>query len=247
MIDLLEELDERERRFRRQELDIIRNELGPKVSSAAETSAGYDADEKDDSAQDHKENKVYLFQFPPIIPPLTAATRHVKQEPQPEPPPRPPPQPGPAVKVEDEEVVVKEEEEEEAQRRTYETAAQEQKLFPPGRVGKLRVHKSGRTTLDWGGILMDVGVGMENSFYQTAMMVEAGRQDAKDGSKGKNGPIKGEAISLGPVSGKFVVKPNMNELLKKNDSNQNVGDKSDGSDDEEDNIEEVDGVRDARL
>ena len=253
VIDLSDELDERERRFRDQELAILRNELGPRppITTVEHSTDNANAEAADSARPDHKDNKVYLFQFPPVIPPLAPAGKHVKKEPEQDPQPRPQPKPNPAVKLEDEEIIVKEEEDEEAQKPKDQSKSDAARAFPPGRVGKMRVHRSGRVTMDWGGITMDVGMGMESSFYQTAMMVETGVQ-ARDetGAEAKEGP-GGEAISLGPVVGKFVVKPNMSDLMRTDDGNQSQTGEDEGESDgqsearddaDDDEVEEINGL-----
>lgn len=61
------------------------------------------------------------------------------------------------------------------------TASEPQRL-PSGIVGKLRVHKSGKVSLDWGGTDMEVRWGSEVGFLQDVVLVKSG-----DEHKGENG------------------------------------------------------------
>ncbi|OAL33735.1 hypothetical protein AYO20_06911 [Fonsecaea nubica] len=116
------------------------------------------------------------------------------------------------------------------------TAAEPTRL-PAGIVGKLRVHTSGKVTLDWGGTDMEVRYGSEVSFLQDVVLVEPGRkqEDAgagEDGHEHENGgvgsnsgdedhnkaedeekkDIKGTVYALGPVRRKMVLIPDWVKL-----------------------------------
>ncbi|KAH0842954.1 hypothetical protein AYO21_03331 [Fonsecaea monophora] len=115
------------------------------------------------------------------------------------------------------------------------TAAEPTRL-PAGIVGKLRVHKSGKVTLDWGGTDMEVRYGSEVSFLQDVVLVEPRpkQEDAGDGGDGhENGggiggssgdedhnkaedeekkDIRGTVYALGPVRRKMVLIPDWVKL-----------------------------------
>ena len=108
-----------------------------------------------------------------------------------------------------------------------------------GLVGKLRIHASGKATIDWGGTSLQMGMGQDAQFLQDVLVVrmfedqiktneededkdkgteEGGGDSATIGMNGagagvENGGIGGEALGLGQVRGKFVVTPNWEEIL----------------------------------
>ncbi|OAP57433.1 hypothetical protein AYL99_08171 [Fonsecaea erecta] len=112
--------------------------------------------------------------------------------------------------------------------------------LPAGIVGKLRVHRSGKVTLDWGGTDMEVRYGAEVDFLQDVVLVEPGQKpeevtqggngEGEDqngdviggGSGGGDGDdetaqkekkdIKGTAYALGPVRRKMVLIPDWVKL-----------------------------------
>lgn len=73
------------------------------------------------------------------------------------------------------------------------TAAETARL-PAGLVGKLRVHKSGKVSLDWGGTDMEVRYGTEVDFLQDAVLVETKKtkKDDADLPQGDDGMGKGK-------------------------------------------------------
>lgn len=164
------------------------------------------------------DNATYLFQFPPIVPDLYA--EKIKTEPgeaelngadpKPENDERPaPPKAGES-------------------RRPY---------IEPGRVGKLRVHASGKMTLDWGGTALAAGQGMDINFLQSVMMMKLdadenlhGELDSSANGEMDGAPAtpttsqstprparkkdwNGEVASFGQVRGKIVVTPDWAEIL----------------------------------
>lgn len=206
-----------------------------------------------DPEPDPRANKLYLFQLPPIMSPLVPAGTKIKKEDEDETADDAPTNPADDMLDPEEEEVVKEEDEDaaEANEQVSDTYARQ---YQPGVVGKLRVHRSGRVTLDWGGHVMEVGMGIDASFLQTAMIVETdagkgsgalagvdetGRDGQGDGAaaaekvkqdpdRGAAGQMGGEAISLGPIHGKFVVKPDLNWLLGPSDD-EDDDDRDDGA------------------
>ncbi|KIW33887.1 uncharacterized protein PV07_00702 [Cladophialophora immunda] len=107
--------------------------------------------------------------------------------------------------------------------------ASEPMRLPEGIVGKLRVHKSGKVTLDWGGTDLEVRYGTEVDFLQDVVLVEPGRkredadregegEDERENSDGDEAEeeekkdIKGTAYALGPVRRKMVLIPDWVKL-----------------------------------
>jgi DNA-directed RNA polymerase III subunit RPC4 len=99
--------------------------------------------------------------------------------------------------------------------------------LPAGVVGKLKVHKSGKVTLDWGGTDMEVKLGSEVDFLQDVVLVERGRGgkshgDGDGGGGGDGGDehadrdmskdTKGRAYALGHVRHKMILIPDWAKL-----------------------------------
>ena len=177
----------------------IRAELGPEDTPAVDESG--DTAMADGATQAPKptvrDNNVYLFQIPPLMPELqepgvrkensgvveaSASVPTVKKE---------------ASKIKVEEGF-------------SDTAAKpvQGPRFASGFVGKLRVRQSGRTTLDWGGTSYELAPGNKASFLQEVVSIhvvpEKDRVVPEDA---------GEAVSFGRVKGKFVVTPDWSEML----------------------------------
>lgn len=178
----------------------IRAELGPEEIPQVDESG--DVPMTDAANAEKKptvrDNNVYLFQIPPLMPAVEPPS--IKKEaldPQPAPPPaQPSAKPDPKIKLE------------EGSFSDPSARSKEGVRFGSGLVGKLRVHESGRTTLDWGGTSYELTPGNKASFLQEVaslnMRPESERVAPEDA---------GEAISLGRVKGKFVVVPNWGEML----------------------------------
>jgi DNA-directed RNA polymerase III subunit RPC4 len=177
----------------------IRAELGPEDTPA--TDAAGDTAMADGAAAAPKptvrDNNVYLFQIPPLMPELLEPgvkkeTSDVAEASA----------PTPAVKKEAVKIKVEESFSDPSAR-----PAQGPR-FASGLVGKLRVRQSGRTTLDWGGTSYELSPGNKASFLQEVVSIhvvpEKDRVVPEDA---------GEAVSFGRVKGKFVVTPDWGEML----------------------------------
>ncbi|ODQ66946.1 hypothetical protein NADFUDRAFT_81592, partial [Nadsonia fulvescens var. elongata DSM 6958] len=91
------------------------------------------------------EKKLFLFQFPPILPNFHQLS----------------------LKVDDDEMITENERiSKQRQQNNINSITSIQKQFPEGMVGKLRLHKSGKLTMNLGSISMDVGQGTECDFLQ---------------------------------------------------------------------------------
>lgn len=134
------------------------------------------------------EQKLYLFQLPPIIPSFQAPE---KQE----------------VDVdieEDNEDKEKEDaaDDDDVEIVTEETAEAEETTntcsLPEGQVGNLRLHKSGKLTMVIGDVVMDVTQGVPAKFLQDIVVCSAEEK---------------QAYLIGQVKRKMVVTPKLDELL----------------------------------
>lgn len=161
-----------------------------------------------------RDENVYLFQFPPILPDLILTSELVKEEqenadaeaPLPEPVPAPTPTKikGKGKEKEKAKEVIKIEDD-------APDIAKEKKERPAklasGLLGKMRVHQSGKVTLDWGGTSMQVNMGLKATFFEDAVMTKV----LPPGVIGETG----EATAVGSVRGKFVVTPDFHEIFGK--------------------------------
>lgn len=185
-----EELAEWERY--QDDLRVLRNEIG---ESALEEDGN--ATMKDAERKDMRSDKVYLFQFPPVVPDLEPVA--IKPDPESN---TDAAQDATAPAPKAEAVTIPDEPQHDAAPK-----------LPSGAVGKLRVHASGRVTLDWGGTSLCLGMGTEASFLQD--IIVANMPDEKksevDGVATEKG--SGVAMSMGQVKGKFVVTPDWDEIL----------------------------------
>ncbi|KAI0123027.1 RNA polymerase III RPC4-domain-containing protein [Xylariales sp. AK1849] len=68
-----------------------------------------------------------------------------------------------------------------------------------GHIGKLNVRKSGKVELDWGGRILDIGIATDTDFLTTAIMVDEQESDMSSG--------QGKATGMGAIFGKFVATP----------------------------------------
>jgi DNA-directed RNA polymerase III subunit RPC4 len=177
----------------------IRAELGPEDIPPVDESG--DTAMADGAAPAPKptvrDNNVYLFQIPPLMPELQEPGVRKDNSDVVEPSAS-----VPTVKKEASKVKVEE--------GFSDTAAKpvQGPRFASGFVGKLRVRQSGRTTLDWGGTSYELAPGNKASFLQEVVSIhvvpEKDRVVPEDA---------GEAVSFGRVKGKFVVTPDWSEML----------------------------------
>lgn len=181
---------------------------------------------------DPRAYKVYLFQFPPILPDLRAAPEvTVKQEPEAASPTLTKAVPSSETLPDTAAIKIDPDEEPESSRGGP-------TRLSPGKVGKLRVHESGKVTLDWGGTSLAVGMGTDVQFLQQVVMAKvwdgdrterhvsasssrsrnagtttSGDPEAKSDVRQPDGFVGGEVMALGQVRGKFVVTPDWDEII----------------------------------
>jgi len=89
--------------------------------------------------------------------------------------------------------------------------ASEPTRLPSGYVGKLRIHRSGKVSLDWGGVDMEVRYGTEVDFLQDAVLVETPTTTYPQPQASTPGET-GTVYALGPVKKKMVVIPDWGQL-----------------------------------
>jgi DNA-directed RNA polymerase III subunit RPC4 len=182
-------------------LSHVRLELGPDESATSDVTGDVNVAEGSNTARKPtvRDNNVYLFQIPPLMPELISTT--IKMEPTEGPGSLDGPTPAapgkPEVKIKIEEGFS-----------DTAVAGAEAPRFASGLVGKLRVRKSGRTTLDWGGTHYELTPGNKISFLQevVSMQVVSERDRVVPEEAG-------DAVSFGRVKGKFVVVPDWGQML----------------------------------
>lgn len=152
---------------------------------------------------DSKDGRLYLFQFPPTLPPLRVVHR---------------PKPKSIVKDEpvDEDNVVtmgvgesmdltEGDDSKTAGAADGHDEEEDDPLNPypdtVGYVGKMIVRKSGRVEMDWGGFPFKVMPGITTNFITNAVLLE----DAD--KKVKQGEMAGKAYGMGQIMGRFTVRP----------------------------------------
>jgi DNA-directed RNA polymerase III subunit RPC4 len=170
------------------DLRILHHELGRLSTKAADGDASMQGSDAQPPQDDPRADKVYLFQFPPVLPDLT----HKIFKPDPE-------------GATEGDAEIPQPASNQLQSNDPEPSGNTH-TFNPGRVGKMRIHKSGRATLDWGGTPMEIGMGTEASFLQDVIIANFNRNEE---GKVENGT----AMGMGQVKGKFIVTPDWNEIL----------------------------------
>ncbi|KAF2111542.1 RNA polymerase III RPC4-domain-containing protein [Lophiotrema nucula] len=178
--------------------ESMRAELGPEVVPTQVVQGDTDMADAEGAPKrgtNPRDNNAYLFQFPPIVPGLLDPDSRIKQEPTAAKPAVSlvPAQKTPASNKEEGPPLV--------------TAVHALKVSN-GRVGKLRVHDSGRTTLEWANTSFELNVVDPAPFVQEIANIHT--TDAKDRVTDEDG---GDSISFARVKGKFVVVPNFEKML----------------------------------
>ncbi|KAJ5433406.1 uncharacterized protein N7458_012562 [Penicillium daleae] len=185
-------------------------------SAPEPTTETQDENENEDEDEDEDETtnqallgQLFLMQFPPMTPNLTLPDASTTQPSSTDTPDNQPArQTEPEVKPEGDDVQVIDDTTPDTPKVI--TAATDWAL-PAGRVGKLNVHKSGRVTLDWGGISFDLDRATAVDFVQEALIVSS-PPEAEDGAPPRD-DSENRVWSMGQLCGKFTVMPNWDEML----------------------------------
>lgn len=209
---LVSEEDKQEQERHDESMKVLADELGDIVLPPPAAAADTDGDtameggpeKQEPQPVDKKAERVYLFQLPPVLPSLLVDDT-VKPEPQsPEATTRSNPIDLATPEVNSNSTPVKVEDDAGG----LDTMSPDLPTqLASGAVGKLRVHKSGRTTLDWGGTSLELSMGMNASFLQDIIVTKVIPEEQRVGRDG------GEAMSFGQVCGKFVVTPDWDEIV----------------------------------
>ncbi|KAL7931137.1 RNA polymerase III RPC4 domain-containing protein [Trichoderma chlorosporum] len=194
------------------EENMIRTDLSLLASELGAITINGDGEEKADEAG-NKDGRLYLFQFPPLLPPLKQVAA-----------------PQPRIKVKEEEhhsaslhatplsvsstatpvdltqqADEEEESDDEDEEQERRSGFRSQALSNGGLIGRLNVRKSGKVELDWGGRILEMSPAAGMNFLTTAVIVE------ESDEKPQNGVTTGESIGMGKIMGRFVLAPIWNE------------------------------------
>ncbi|XWW96737.1 hypothetical protein V2A60_004717 [Cordyceps javanica] len=195
------------------DLDLLARELG------AVTVDGESAPELA-----NKDGRLYLFQFPPLMPPLKETSTpqgpaKVKEE-------------ASAVSVgdipastdntavdltgdndednDDDDDDDDEETEEERAKAELKHGFKSQFLSQGGMIGRLNVRKSGKVELDWGGHVLEMSPAAGMNFLTTAVIVEESDEKPVVVGGGANAVARatgGDCVGMGKIMGRFTVAP----------------------------------------
>ncbi|RYO88076.1 hypothetical protein DL766_007104 [Monosporascus sp. MC13-8B] len=136
--------------------------------------------EGDEQSGRDKDGRMYLFQLPPILPPLA--------------------KPSPDGGVQEAPIDV-DSQHDEAPKVKREDGAAGPLPEGGGYIGRLNVRRSGKVELDWGGTTLTLGNGTETEFLTTAVMLET--REHPDNPEA----LTGVGYGMGQVMGKFVLTP----------------------------------------
>ncbi|KAG6088274.1 hypothetical protein E4U31_006994 [Claviceps sp. LM219 group G6] len=181
---LAKDIEEREIQT---DLDLLAGELGAVTVTD-------DNGESHTEGPSNKDGRLYLFQFPPLIPPLKEVAR-------------------PASRVKNEAAddydllydtpsatnggLIDDQNDEDLEAEGFRS----QFLSQGGMIGKLNVRKSGKVELDWGGMTLEMSPAAGMNFLTTAVIVE------ENDEKVQQDAIGGESIGMGKIMGRFVLAP----------------------------------------
>ncbi|RMY81443.1 hypothetical protein D0861_08308 [Hortaea werneckii] len=212
-----EEIDEWNRQ--QDDLRILHSELGtlavPPPPQPQPTDQDGDAamtDGQQPAVEDKRADKVYLFQFPPVVPDLNP----IKVKPDPE--AAPSGAEGETMDVDNNNAQGPQIKKDPAPVISEPNSTPRPPHLASGAVGKLRIHRSGKATLDWGGTALSVAMGTEASFLQDVVIASLPEHKGEVNGEGNGGggvnEETGVAMAMGQVKGKFVVTPDWGEILR---------------------------------
>ena len=185
------------------DLDLLANELGSVAMP------GKEGDTKGETTDSNRDGRLYLFQFPPLLPPLRANAAPpspdlVKAEAKGVKPPQV------ALTVSQDPVDLTQEypirEQPQDQEENNHLAFTSDLLSQGGLIGNLNVHKSGKVSLDWGGRTLDMSPATAMNFLTTAVIIEE-----NENKEPQPGVTAGESIGMGQIMGRFVLAPTWEE------------------------------------
>lgn len=197
-----------------EDVQILAEELGG-LQTAMASDADGDVDMDTRQGKD-KEGRLYLFQFPPILPPLY---NPVKKE-------------DPIDKHVDLSSVAPADTSAKADAggTADPNGEQEEVIIKPdpgafvvpaelvseaGFIGKLVVRQSGKVELNWGGTSLELSKGANFDFLMTSVLIEEGAETSGEGATTENERARGYGTGMGRVMGKFIATPDWSALFEK--------------------------------
>ena len=187
------------------EADIIAEDLQRMVDMF--TLQEDDAQAEDGTAHNAAlEGHMFLFQFPPVLPPLRVVPRDgtttnpisIKPEPDDDVVMLNQPPVNIDLTKESDKKVKKEGDGEEA---GDEDDEDDDELKEGGFLGNLVVRKSGKVELSWGGQKLELMPGIQTNFLSTAVLIEQADE------KPETGQMAGAAYGMGKIQGSFALAP----------------------------------------
>ena len=156
------------------------------------------------------EGHMFLFQFPPVLPPLRVVPREGASEPAVKPEPdddvvmldQPQHGAGPSVNIDLTQDADKIKKEGDGDGDGGEDQEGGDELREGGYLGDLVVRRSGRVELSWGGQKLELMPGTQTNFLSTAVLIE--RADVKPGDASQ---MAGFAYGMGKIQGSFALAP----------------------------------------
>ncbi len=229
------EEDRQEWARHQQDIQLLVDELGlmPTAAKAVPTTTNLDPegdvtmDDKPVLSSEVKDNRLFLFQLPPIVPGLVDMM--LKEEPS-EKDDQPAKadssastadrEPGAGTHAKGSKSAYSIKADQKSKLKPVPLTA-DMSYVPKGLAGKLRVHESGRTTLSWGGSSLELSRAGDSEFLQDVVLVDVTRkvQSNTNSGGGLDGGDDGaemqrrSGLGLGSVMGKYVVTPDWMGLL----------------------------------
>jgi DNA-directed RNA polymerase III subunit RPC4 len=214
-----------------EDVAILANELGGLQGNLGAQPQDADGDVAMDGGvnqyRDNKAGRLYLFQFPPVLPelynpmhPKPKTKAEIRAEKEKEKAEQDVQMGGMSAKAKGkmkdatvDATVIKVEEEvvlgpDGKPKKEEEKRKRDEVVHEEGWIGKLVVRESGRVELCWGGTNLLVGRGVDAGFLTTSVMVDM----IEKGPPGGGAP-EGKAMSMGQVMGKFVVTPDWERMV----------------------------------
>lgn len=209
-----------------EDMDILRRELGGMAANLQSQDKGKDVEgdvdmeegtTQESPKEEMEDGRVYLFQFPPVLPKLynhqtSSNPNYIMDDPGVEMmiPLDLTKDDKPEIKAEAIEIKQEEPDEDELRRQKE----RDKLVVEEGAMGKLVLRESGEVELVWGGTNMKVGRGIETSFFSAGAVVD-GMDAWKRDEQGNDIPaINGRAktMAMGEIMGKFVVTPDFTKF-----------------------------------
>lgn len=178
----------------------------PMETETEESAADKEKEDSEPKINEHLLGQLFLMQFPPMTPTLAVPSEGAPAEPEPQ-----PTQPAePEVKSEDDDLQITGGLPARKEAQNVITATTPWSL-PAGRVGKMNVHKSGRVTMDWGGVSFELDRAAHVDFAQEALIMST--PEAVESGQPARDTARQTAWSMGQLSGKFTVMPDWDKIL----------------------------------